>query len=77
MKKTGQNTKAAAKKKRGKNDATPGKAGSGETEKKDYWDRITDDPASGYGADEIPEGKDEENQLNVDQEPHDSERGDT
>lgn len=37
----------------------------------DYWDRVADDVASGYESDD-----DENDVLNVDQEPHDNERGD-
>jgi hypothetical protein len=39
----------------------------------DYWDRITDDPASGYLNEESGEADD---LLNIDQEPGDNERGD-
>ena len=38
----------------------------------DYWDRIADDVASGYGA---QRGRDH-NILNPDQEPDDAQRGD-
>ena len=41
--------------------------------KSDYWDRIADDPASGY-TDE--DNKNEDDVLNIDQEPGDNERGD-
>lgn len=38
---------------------------------KDYWDRVADDVASGYRNEE-----DENNILNIDQEPGDHEPGD-
>lgn len=41
--------------------------------KNDYWDRIADDPASGYTN---QESTNEDDVLNVDQEPGDNERGD-
>jgi hypothetical protein len=37
---------------------------------KDYWDRVADDVASGYRSEE-----DENNVLNIDQEPGDHEPG--
>jgi hypothetical protein len=38
---------------------------------RDYWDRVADDPASGYGANEDGDV----NLLNEDQQPDDHEKG--
>ena len=63
-----------ADKKNNKNAAGTKKANPGknkENQGKDYWDRVADDVASGYRSDE-----DENNVLNIDQEPGDHEPGD-
>ncbi|GAA4317395.1 hypothetical protein [Flaviaesturariibacter amylovorans] len=44
----------------------------GRTQQSDYWDRIANDVASGYGAQQRP-GR---SYLNPDQEPDDARRGD-
>ena len=63
----------AQKEKSSKEDAAPDeKTHNGkETHKKDYWERVADDVASGYKNEE-----DEDNILNIDQVPGDNERGD-
>jgi hypothetical protein len=60
-------------KNKGDSDSTKNTNQSGNKEKKgkDYWDRVADDVASGYKSDE-----DENNVLNIDQEPGDHEPGD-
>ncbi|MCU7551999.1 hypothetical protein OCK74_22960 [Chitinophagaceae bacterium LB-8] len=53
---------AAGRVERGKEDRTLGN---------DYWDRVADDVAAGYKS-----KKDDDNILNIDQEPGDHESGD-
>ncbi|MBA2329297.1 MAG: hypothetical protein ACR2KB_12230 [Chitinophagaceae bacterium] len=47
------------------------KASEKEKLPKDYWDRVAEDAASGYGADEDGDT----NLLNEDQQPDDHEKG--
>lgn len=44
---------------------------------KDYWDRIADDVASGYGADDLTTEEESDKEKTTGHDPTDHERGDS
>jgi hypothetical protein len=55
---------------------TSGETGQPEEQKGDYWDRIADDVASGYGAEQYKKKDGKDGLMNEDEEKGDHERAD-